>query len=483
VSRGRPSKSQRITALGDFVRKLRKEKGWSQKELDEKLGLKNRPGYVSKIETGTLQKPDDDFFVALARLVAKPIDDLKELSARRFSPNPGASEPLSRLAASAHPYKIAFGHCIWGAPLVFAVGKGLIPQFETTSFADKDGPVFVNEGWMKGAMKVPGPFSPDPKLESLSANNVLRMLERGEVDLAAVPGNVLVDSRLSWLVRVATLVDSASGCSLVCDHSILESLRRQATKRSMDAARHCEESEDGVSAEDLGQLLVRQHEGDRAKHSRLALELGTVAEGLLRDALARIDAKKAADIWWNVVLPFSNSDLALENTMRVAREEYVKGNAGLGIITWEPHATWTVTFNPSMSKCPIHFRRGPNGRPTHLTFELVMRRDDANSVEPRSRELRLAIYRLVQHLGDCAERLNRIDTDSLAADQQAVVLNGQYFNLSKDKNGKHAEKIVEKPLFYGRDAYGDTISAIGGVRYAVHWASNEVLDLMGFRPS
>lgn len=63
--------------LGEKIRSLRKEKGWSQVELGEKLGL---PGqHISRYETGKI-RPRPSILETIAKTFGIPVDALEELS-------------------------------------------------------------------------------------------------------------------------------------------------------------------------------------------------------------------------------------------------------------------------------------------------------------------------------------------------------------------------------------------------------------------
>ncbi len=66
--------------LGEKIRSLRKERGWSQAELGERVGI---PGqHVSRYETGKIQ-PRKKTLVALAKALEVPLEVLEEANVQK----------------------------------------------------------------------------------------------------------------------------------------------------------------------------------------------------------------------------------------------------------------------------------------------------------------------------------------------------------------------------------------------------------------
>ena len=66
--------------LGEKIRGLRKEKGWSQAELGDKVGI---PGqHISRYETGKI-RPRQKTLISIAKALEVPVEVLEELAAQK----------------------------------------------------------------------------------------------------------------------------------------------------------------------------------------------------------------------------------------------------------------------------------------------------------------------------------------------------------------------------------------------------------------
>jgi transcriptional regulator with XRE-family HTH domain len=78
--------------LADKIKRLRKERGWSQAELAERLGVHD--GHISRIETGKYQ-PSVDVLWKLARTLEVSADYLLDEEAGEFAPISTEGKPLA----------------------------------------------------------------------------------------------------------------------------------------------------------------------------------------------------------------------------------------------------------------------------------------------------------------------------------------------------------------------------------------------------
>lgn len=470
MSKGRRvSLATRTTALGTFVRAFREQQGWSQAKLQTELGHHRRQ-YVSKVETGAIQRPDDQFFDALAKLTNKPREELEELARKpedKGSPTSAHSSPTQDV------FRMACGHCVWSGPLILAAIEGRLPQVEICSFKTDDNSLT----WLDASqfpVSVPGPVGWKQGLQSLSAVDVLRLLEDKVIDVGCVPGKVVNDKRKA-LYRVGCVVDSWTGCSFVCRRDMLNQIR--------SVSGHTE-----ITSKHLAEVLVDKGNGKPTARKIVALEDQTIAAQLIKDGLeARWTREHAGRLWIDVLHPCANSDFAQQNKFSTLEGEV--NDLGLelaGILTWEPHATWlrqTSKDREDLENVPLKFPIGENGRPTHLTFELVVRRADVISPEPRSQALRRVLPPLMLQLRDCAQRLNALDSSlSDFLDLNAVESLGRYFDLLKhtDEANRFSNPAPSPRNRLRYEDIEDTLKAIGGVRFNVHFHPEAIVD-MGFR--
>lgn len=79
--------------IGEFLRKLRKEKGWTQMELADQLGVSNRS--VSRWENGTTL-PDLSLLLVLSELYAISLDEI--LDGRKKDENMTENQTIRKVA-------------------------------------------------------------------------------------------------------------------------------------------------------------------------------------------------------------------------------------------------------------------------------------------------------------------------------------------------------------------------------------------------
>lgn len=433
----------------------------SQRAFEDKLSEKwprFRPGpssqYISKIETGVIQWPgDDEFWEALSLFASIPRADLEDLARR-----PMGSHEQRRIRST---FCVAAGHCIWAAPLVLAAREGMIEEYFHV-VTSRVGEAFSPIAEPLSPEKIPSPRNKD--VVSLSAIDVLDCLRReGEdknrVDLAIVPGK-LVDEAEKSLLRIGCIVDSWTGCSLVC--------RKEFEQRLAGRDGNLTE----VTSRALASALVTPSSRGRpvAARFKIALEEGTVADEILKEGMDVQWGKDSGRLVCDILHPCRNRDFAVEKKYEDIERAVGKDFSLAGVLTWDPHATWlkkTAEKREDLTIVPVKFPVGEDGRAAHLTFELVIRSADAISTEPRAKELRHAIFHLMRQLRDCSARLNFIDTIFKSNDRRTVRAIGEYFGLID----------VDRSDSLGFDDMADTLKAIGSVRFTAHFHTEALIAM------
>jgi hypothetical protein len=460
------------TQLGAYIRSIREERGLNQDEFQDELQkvwptYAKKPQFISKLETGAVQRPEDpSFWDALGKLTGMPREKLEAMA---FVAE-GSAKTIFRVVA---------GHCIWAAPIVLASLEGQLDSFEVCTFE------WTNENgeektprdfaWIKPRepitkANVPGPNATKTNA-SLSAPEVLELLESGmdhgdRIDVALVPGRLVDENIRSGLLRVGCVVDSWTGCAFVCRERFLDE----------HLAPICSESPHG-QLEVTSNQLAKALQADIANKyagATVYLEEGTVADRMLREGF------RVGQDAFDAIRNRQNKDFAakqefdlLEKKVSVLLKKKETQRIFAGILTWEPQATWlktTATNSESIRIIPVKFPIGADGRPTNLTFEVVIRRQDANSDEPRARQFRRSLFEMMKILRDCASRLNQLDSVTLHSDPSAIEKIGDYFGLTDDK----ATLTRSKQL-------ASTLKAIGSVNYTFH-PHIEALREMRFQP-
>ena len=170
------------TELGVFLRRFRAENNVTQTKLEE--DLKAKSGYISKLESGAIQRPEDRVLTKLAAATGRRLEDLRAMC-----------RPVAQIGAK---LKMACGHSLWNAPLYCAVGKGLLPGLQVSSFYKSKGPGLVQSDKIRAAdLDWITPFSDQPEervagpaLVPLSAADVASLLERDEVEIRRAAGQL-----------------------------------------------------------------------------------------------------------------------------------------------------------------------------------------------------------------------------------------------------------------------------------------------------
>ena len=455
------------TPLGRFVLKLRQRQPGplTQKDFQEKvLNYKRLKGYVTKVESGLIDKNfASDFLEALARVSNETLESVRQIASaqRPQRDTPGIEQGNGATAAR---FKLVFGHCIWGAPIALAALQKTIKQFRVGSFfepetASKEGAPLTKKKiqWIDDQnfeifkSDVPG-YKTYETVKSISAVDAVELLIHGLVDVIAVPGNVA--QTRSGLTRIASVVDSASGCTLVYNKDFANVLRAaRVNLKSKD------DSVGMVFADDLA-VAVWRNPG-----VLIGLEPGTVADVLLSKGCSRglnallrekVDAtsaprpKKADDMIAQIAMDWKTSD-------RKAPPLFNTGghNGPRSVLTWFPQAAWLKKYSGlDLNLQTVYFPFGVDGRPEHITFDLVVRTETVNSTVQNAADLRNALVDLLAVVADCAQDLNKFSSTDVSSDRNMLRLLAWYFDL----NNNDAPDPTDRPS-------PGILEAIGAVRF------------------
>jgi hypothetical protein len=379
------------------------------------------------------------------------VEELAELS---VSPAPEAplAEPIPRLSRPTL-FKLVFGHSLWGAPIFEAAHGERIPQFNVTSFAEPDIDCSVATtklGWIQPNSTFPTP-RPGSGLVALSAANVVELLRRGEADVGALPGNIVP----SDFIRVGTVVDSVAGCTFVCEDDKFQQWKKrlflQDEKVTGQHSGGANRPDTGVvSTSHLAHILQTAKVPRRG--IRVAAEADTVAFRFLQDACQQ-SGLLVKDVRWD----FPTKDLAGCGFNEMKRRCHAQEKAELlGVIVWEPHATWMKMVEGEKShlrKIPLHLTPNRLGRPHHYSYEIVVRDEQLQDRNPRRQELVNAIAKLMYELDVSAERLNGLSWDG--ADENILKRLAHYYGMVNPADGS---PMIEW-----------TLGAVGSILYSVRW--------------
>ena len=231
------------------------------------------------------------------------------------------------------------------------------------------------------------------------------------------------------------------------------------------------------------ELFGRVHDCVKASGTavRIAVENGTVAdrylhrtfevaENMLRTRKLGSDDRTQLELLTpnNVRWHCESSSLAHTSFGQLKKACADTENAELlGVITWEPHATWLEAQDEAeegLKKIPLHFSPDSHGRIPLMSFDLVMLR--TSTIDGF---LRAALNKLMQKLWQNATLLTELDGTSLESDPLCRIAN--YFGLLR----RPCSRITEADLQRVR-------TALQGIRYSVHW-SMESQSLIGSVPS
>ncbi|MBE7559510.1 helix-turn-helix domain-containing protein [bacterium] len=384
------------------MREVRAQRRLTQIQLQELLAV-TQPQYVSKVEVGAIRRPQRQFLEALAELTGTPVEELDAMCGQ--APAESAAAPLTRPDEQIHPgrFRLAFTHCLWGAPIVLAAYRGMLPDFRVASFVgssggDGDSPRTVPRlEWMRPENgipnPVPGPLSPSPPVAPLSAADVMRLLEEQRIDVGVVPGSVVQNE--TRFLRVGSIVDSPAGCFLVLDESALKMAGAAWAERGW------------ITTDELG-ILLKEH-GKKApagkRAGRCIPAIGVEECSIAKEFLMRT-CDSAGLQYRNHMWTCSGPDLAARRFSELKEACMQTGACQelAGVLTWDPHATWLANMHgkPEPSKLPIYLSPNALGQPTHVTFDVIVNR--TTSLSP---DFRTALLNLMGALCRIARTISR----------------------------------------------------------------------------
>jgi transcriptional regulator with XRE-family HTH domain len=218
-----------MASIGEVIKELRKEKGWSQTKLVSKSGVE--ASTLSRLENGQIKTPSEETLKNLAKALGEPIWKLTQSSQELAKDTEGAS------------LRIGFGHCIWAAPIIALVMEGRIAGLKVTSYgydqSGDDSTAFApywydfDNSKRNKTIKAGPSFAKcsdidslpnianwnigggGSKLKAFTAEDLINMLQADEVDCILVPGELFTPYN-QMLVRCAYIMNTArSGCSLL----------------------------------------------------------------------------------------------------------------------------------------------------------------------------------------------------------------------------------------------------------------------------
>ena len=289
-------------------------------------------------------------------------------------------------------------------------------------------------------------------MAALSAADVLSLLKTGRADVGAIPGNIVPDD----CIRIGTIVDSAAGCTFVTRLGALKHGAKSNSSKNRRQDHPENQLTRGIETRALAEFISEARENGR--EVRIGIEENTIAHEFLRDICehsrlspSAVDRKKGPlsvnDLKWTL----RSNELA---TKPFADLEKDCNAELLGVIVWDPHATWMTMIEEGLEKIQIHFAPSELGRPHHLSYELVVRSPQMNRVmNPKSKELVSAIRKLMFELWDSASRLNSLRDDS--ADDNLIKQLSEYYRFQTLNETAASKKR--------------TLEAVGSILYSVRW--------------
>lgn len=443
------------TPLGERVARYRSENGAGGRRLTLRAmctrlasyGWQGTEDYLSKVETGKLKTPSDGFLAALSTLLKMEESDLRALCKKSSSSE--ASAELSSRVTSRRSFRLAFGHSLWGAPILDAAQDGRLPMFLVASYATRESPSSVVQPVWIGADAEPVDTAPNADHVALSAADVVSMVRKGDVDLGAIPGNIAPEPDF---IRLATIVDSAAGCVLMCDGTWWDQHFKEAPPlwNTTDA----EQTPGGstrpsvISTNELAHYLCASKSVGRLV--RIGVEENTVGVTFLEDACRPRRNLRMSDVAWYL----RTRDLAtLPFTALKKRCHEEQDSDLIGVIVWEPHATWMNLRDKEADLRRIVLQLSPDElhRPRHYSYELVVRDLQLESINPRRQELIDAISMLIRELDVSAHTLTGLRNDSTNASLLERL--AKYYRICDQRTGRPSPEGI--------------LGAMKGIRFSI----------------
>jgi hypothetical protein len=206
----------------------------------------------------------------------------------------------------------------------------------------------------------------------------------------------------------------------------------------------------------LGRWLEHINKKKPARNLRVGLERKTIAAYFFD--LALIDSEYEEEMPGETVFGLRNWEFSYR-TFRQLHEDCEKaGGELIGILTWEPHASWLkrMSKGEELKRVPLVLSPEPPwGRPRHLTYEVVVNFDRlAGMGEAAKRRFLGALKNLLLAFETQGHRLNAVRGFE---DHDALEDLARYFGFA----GPSGENVLK------RDDLEETLSAITQIRYSV----------------
>ena len=337
-----------MSIAGDIIREIRLEKKLSQTQLSERSNVD--VSLISRFEKGRTETPSRDAMLKILKgLELHPIEFARQCHLRE----------LKGQSASNDSFRIGWGHCIWGAPLVIPIYESAskeeaLRNVSLTSYGvyDKEGnltPYFYDQTSQRRYSVRPGPsfarcFDPERgtlslntkswvnvDLKTFTADDILALYRTNKIDGLVVP-NTMANAFVADhpdLMRCASIMFTGEACTFLV-----------LWKDTVD---HADTSENEVSQKygSFRRFLSRQ--------GNLLLTVffarGTIAEVQLEDHMQDL-VKAIRGKNPNAHIQPREVDLGNWNQRDSAfihqfREEFEKRGIAC-FLGWEPHISWAI---------------------------------------------------------------------------------------------------------------------------------------------
>ncbi len=198
--------------LGEYIKRLRKAKGWKQSEAAQRCGLKQ--SILSRIEAGRIARPTSDTLEKIARALDASLESLASLLAQESKP----AEAVLR---------VGFAHCLFAAPLVLLAMQGtMLPGLEITSYGKKTGsPFALDPLWYTPKPRSRIPLAPRlnqtsqaSQLADKYADTYNKLVEKEEyvIYTANELNQLLAANQIDCVVGARNVFDPSEGSLIFC---------------------------------------------------------------------------------------------------------------------------------------------------------------------------------------------------------------------------------------------------------------------------
>jgi len=443
--------------LGDWLRAFRQaESDMTQEALAQDLGLSGA-AYLSKVERGAIKKPNRTF---LERLAKRSNHDIESLYALIDQSTPPAVQ------AGPGTLKLLTGFTIWSAPLALAAAEGWLSEVEVGMWANAHGdplaqPSFGDMEWIHpNVPPADAPGLANTRVIPLTALDAKRFLFNETADIAALPGNLVPDVG-SGIQRVGRLMDGAGGAVLLAApelHRLIErecpQIRREVLLQRRRLGVNSSSVPVSLGTRDLAAVLPGLMEDPG---SCIALEPGTIAERFFNQAcaIAAGGAEKKREEFRRLawarptrllgLLPYSaaaprSGKTPDESTGYLIGDCEDAGKTLAGIITWEPFSSFVrQSAGGKLYPYYLHFVPDLDGRPVHLTFDLVILQKNLHSSR-----FRRVLPQLMQQLVKATQLLAEAQTNQSSEALTVVARHYGYVRAFGNHDGLREAQLALK---------------------------------------